>query len=378
VAVRAVDLFLASALGEQEAQGYLRTRGFRDPVAADRHLRAMAADPVVRQALGALADTLIDALSRAPDPDQALVGLSRYLGVRTAPRLFLEYLHEDPGALRALVDILGTSVYLTDILVRNPEYFHVMRAEVDRPRPVFLEPETDEEARGVAAPVRSALNALKRLKRQRMLGIAARDLLGRDELPAVGHQLAALAGTLVDRALAIVVRERLNVEGRREMPGAFAVVGMGKLGGDELNYSSDIDVIYVYEPAAEDDNASHDFFHRVARKLTAALTDHTDESYLYRVDLRLRPMGRSGAIAHSLDQLRRYYDAAGETFERFALIKARPVAGDVPLGDRFVEMVQPFVYRKYLDYAALEELYQYKARSDRRIEGSMRDRNVKL
>jgi glutamate-ammonia-ligase adenylyltransferase len=157
------------------------------------------------------------------------------------------------------------------------------------------------------------------------------------------------------------------------LPGRFAVIGMGKLGGRELNYSSDIDLLYVYEPDDESDDPLHRVFHRFARVLTGILTEYTDESYLYRLDLRLRPMGRRGNIAYSLDQYRHYYESWGETFERFALIKARHVAGDPELGARFLQMVQPFVYRKYLDHTATEELFRYRQRTDRAQADEQRD-----
>ena len=108
----------------------------------------------------------------------------------------------------------------------------------------------------------------------------------------------------------------------------------------------------------------HEYFKRFGRKLTAALGEHTDEGYLYRVDLRLRPMGKRGNIAYSLAQSAQYYETMGETFERFAMIKARPIVGDVDLGNRFLQLVRPFVYRRCLDHAAIEELARYKARSD--------------
>ncbi len=151
---------------------------------------------------------------------------------------------------------------------------------------------------------------------------------------------------------------------------------MGKLGGRELNYSSDIDLVFVYEPDDEDDDAHHRVFHKLARALVQVLTEFTDESYLYRVDLRLRPMGRRGNIAYSLRQHAQYYDTWGETFERFALLKARPLAGDLELGQRFLELVEPFVYRRYLDHAALEEIFRFKQRAEQQ-EPEL-DRDVKI
>jgi glutamate-ammonia-ligase adenylyltransferase len=381
--VRPSDLFVSSDLTEEQAQAYLHSLGFRDAAAADRHLQEMADDLPVREALGRVAQPLIEAICAAPDPDAALVGLSRYVGARASKAMFVSYLLDDPAALGVLVELLGTSPFLTEILIRDPEYFHWLMSQLNRPPNAALEDEwgdstRSKRVRGRGMESAEALDALKRRKRQHLLLIAARDILGRDTLQASTAQLSMLADLMVDNALEVVAGDLLAADGLDRMPGRFAVIGMGKLGGQELNYSSDIDVIYLYEPDDEDDSGSHAWFQRLARKLTAALTEHTAESYFYRVDLRLRPMGRSGNVAHSFNQLKHYYGTWGVTFERFAMIKARPSAGDRDLGLRFVESMQKFVYRPYLDHAALEEIYQHKAVTDRAVQSSSSSRNVKL
>jgi glutamate-ammonia-ligase adenylyltransferase len=372
----ASDLFGAFDLADEDGRQYLRALGFRNPDAARRHARRMADDPAVREALGRLADQLLEELSRAPDPDAALVGFSRYLDARDDRDAFLSCLRAEPQTLHVLAQILGSSSFLGEMLVRRPEYLEWLLLQIDRAQPGLLE--SDPELASRAPDAAPPLDALKRFNGRHVLRIATLDILGRATLQETTAQLSALADLVISRTLDIVARERLAAEGRECLPGGFAVIGMGKLGGEELNYSSDIDLIYVYEPDDEEASDAHDFFQRLARRLTAALADHTAEGYLYRVDLRLRPMGRSGNIVYSLQQHREYYATWGVTFERFALIKARPVAGDQALGRRFVETVEPFVYRRYLDHAAVEEMYQHKLARDRTIPRSEGDRNVKL
>jgi glutamate-ammonia-ligase adenylyltransferase len=345
----------------------------RDSAVSERRLQTLSEDAAVREAVHQMAEPLLDALDLAPDPDAAAVGLSRFLAARASKVMFLRYLREDPAALAALVELLGTSPHLTETLIRNPEYFDALMPQLAGVHGSEPAASAVEEPRPVPS-----LDALKRLKRQRVLVIAARDILGRDSLEAATRQLSTLASLIVDRALDFVKVERLAAEHLDRLPGRFAVIGMGKLGGQELNYSSDIDLMYVYEPDSENDPEAHAVFQRLARTLTTTLTEHTAESYFYRVDLRLRPMGRAGNIAHSLEQFKEYYDTWGVTFERFALIKARPIAGDADLGSRFVDQVQSFVYRRYLDHAAVEEMYQHKASVDRAIAVAARERNVKL
>jgi glutamate-ammonia-ligase adenylyltransferase len=335
----------------------------------------MVEDPAVRDALGRIADLLLKELSSAPDPDAALIGFSRYLDGLDDRVAFLSALRLDPQRLHVLAQILGSSPFLTEILVRHPHYLEWLLAHIGRATPSVIEIDSETSLR---APHHTLLDVLKQFQRRYVLLIAALDILGRATLQETTAQLSSLADLIIGGALDIVVRERLAAEGLERLPGTFTVIGMGKLGGGELNYSSDIDLIYVYEPDDEEASDAHDFFQRLARKLTAALADHTAEGRLYRVDLRLRPMGRSGNIAYSLQEHREYYDTWGVTFERFALIKARPVAGDAELGRRFVDAVEPFVYRKYLDHVAVEEMYQHKLALDRTTQRSEGDRNVKL
>ena len=373
------DLFLARALSDSEAKGYLAERGFRQPAEADTHLQQLADDLSTRLALGELADVLLDTLLDAPDPDAALVGFCRYVATRIPKSSFLGYLQDDPRSLQILTRLLGTSPFLSEILIRNPEYLHWLQLELDRPPPDLVDYRAELEtllAHDLDAERR--LDALKRLKRREMLRIAGRDLMGKDTLRSATKQLSDLADIVTEACIRIISAQTdLAVDERPQR--AFVVIGMGKLGGRELNYSSDIDLIYIYEAADDDDTKAHEHFQRLGRRLTAVLSEHTAEGYLYRVDLRLRPMGKRGNVVYSLEQCAQYYESWGETFERFALIKARPIAGDLGLGQRFVEMARPFVYRRYLDHAAIEELARYKSRADRgHAQHGAPDRNVKL
>ena len=371
--VTARDLFLSANLSDDDARAYLSSRGFRHPKPADEHLQALASDLPTRHALGAVADTLLDGLSASADPDGALVGFARYLATRTPARSFLGYLGADPRAAHILAQLLGASPSLGEILIRNPEYFHWLQLALAHTAPdrvdhnaelaKLIDTERDTTAR---------IDRIKRFRRREYLGIAARDLLDETDMAGATRQLSTLADVVVHAVLGVLSEDLRVATSRQTVPGRFAVIGMGKLGGMELNYSSDIDLVYVYDPDAA---ADHEFFHKLARRLTKALSDHTAESYLYRVDLRLRPMGRQGDVACTLKQYAHYYTTLGETFERFALIKARPIAGDDALGQGFLDLVRPFVYRKYLDHAALEEIARYKRRAEQAGDG---ERDVKV
>ena len=379
-AVTPRDIFLAAHLSAEAAAGFLEQRGLRDGGAADEHLQQLADDLSSRLALGNLANLLLDTLATTPDPDAAVVGFCRYVATRTPQAAFIGNLHADPRMLEILTQILGTSPFLSEILIRNPEYLHWLRRELDSPPPdrATYDAEIDRRLDGTQS-VENQVNALKRFQRREVLRVAARDLFGmlnRETLTTTTTQLSNLADALVDGVLRLASAEHAARHG--PLPGRFAVIGMGKLGGVDLNYSSDIDLIYIYDVPVEAAGDAHHRYQRLGRRLTTLLSEHTAEGYLYRVDMRLRPMGARGNLVYSLQQSAQYYENLGETFERFALLKARPIAGDRALGRKFVERVAPFVYRKYLDHAAIEELARYKARADREHarHGDL-DRNVK-
>ena len=374
------DIFLAPDLSTETAAAFLEGYHLREGAAADAHLQQLAEDLTCRLALANLAGMLLDALSTTPDPDAALLGFCRYVAERTPRAAFIGNLQADPRMLDILTQLLGTSPFLSEILIRDPEYLHWLRRELDGPPPDRTAYDAEVDRRlDATQSVDNQVNALKRLQRREMLRIAARDLFGmldRETLTTTTTQLSHLADALVDGVLRAATAEHTARQG--PLPGRFAVIGMGKLGGVDLNYSSDIDLIYVYDVPPEAGGDVHQRYQRLGRRLTTLLSEHTAEGYLYRVDMRLRPMGGSGNLVYSLRQSAQYYENLGETFERFALLKARPIAGDRALGEKFVELVAPFVYRKYLDHAAIEELARYKARADREHarHGDL-DRNIK-
>ncbi len=374
------DIFLAPHLSTETAAAFLEGYHLREGAAADAHLQQLAEDLTCRLALANLAGMLLDALSTTPDPDAALLGFCRYVAERTPRAAFIGNLQADPRMLDILTQLLGTSPFLSEILIRDPEYLHWLRRELDGPPPDRTAYDAEVDRRlDATQSVDNQVNGLKRLQRREMLRIAARDLFGmldRETLTTTTTQLSHLADALVDGVLRVATAEHTARHG--PLPGRFAVIGMGKLGGVDLNYSSDIDLIYVYDVPPEAAGDVHQRYQRLGRRLTTLLSEHTAEGYLYRVDMRLRPMGGGGNLVYSLRQSAQYYENLGETFERFALLKARPIAGDRALGEKFVELVAPFVYRKYLDHAAIEELARYKARADREHarHGDL-DRNIK-
>jgi glutamate-ammonia-ligase adenylyltransferase len=227
--------------------------------------------------------------------------------------------------------------------------------------------------------------ALRRLRKEVMVDLIARDLAGRADLGEVVATATALAEIAIEFATAAAHAELAAQYGepRGEQSRSIQrlhVVGMGKLGGSELNVSSDIDLVLVYPEGGETDGArtlsNHEFFTRVARRLSALLSEMTEDGYVFRVDLRLRPYGDSGPLVASFDMLEAYLITQGREWERYAWIKGRVVTGD--RSGELMELVRPFVFRRHMDYSAFASMRELHRQV--RLEVERRDiaDNIKL
>ena len=356
--VQPADVFLSPTLTPDAAAAYLSSMGFRDSAAADQRLQDMAAELVVRETLGGMADRLFASLCKAADPDRALHGLARYIDVCVSKTSFLRELSGDAPALDLLTQIFGGSPFLTDVLVRNPEYFHWLSPQIARAAPTFATRERYINAllETFVGAVPS-LNALRRLKRRELLGIAAREMLGRDSVATSMRQLSDLADMLIQRAFSLVCQSACLAADCMEVPGAIAVIATGKLGGRELDYLSGIDLQYVYAADDPADAKADDLFQDIARQLTSVLVDDATESELYRVDVPTCPRGAATRLAFSFAEWEAGITKRGMS-DRFALIKTRQIAGDPGLGDRFAALAEPFVYGEPLEREAADEMFR--------------------
>jgi [glutamine synthetase] adenylyltransferase / [glutamine synthetase]-adenylyl-L-tyrosine phosphorylase len=362
----------------------LAAAGCRQPEQAAANLGRMAEDAAARTQLELVLPALLAALRKVPDPDLALNNLERFAQKVLDRHFLLSLFRDNPRILHLALTIFGNSQFLSDILVRHPQFFEWLLEPgvLTRPRPKDdLLNEARQYTSAAATPERK-WGALRRFKAQEILRIGLQDLVGRQSLAGITEELANLADVVLEVATEFCRIELVRRHGPPQLPDAagrprecpFTILGMGKLGGRELNFSSDIDLIFIYEEDGETAGTvgaagetagrlSHqEFFRKLGELLVKGCMEGTPEGSLYRVDLRLRPEGRSGAIAASLRSCELYYESWGQTWERQALIKARPVAGDGGLGAAFLQMMRPFVYRQSLDPAALEEIRAMKDR----------------
>jgi glutamate-ammonia-ligase adenylyltransferase len=364
---------------DEAALARLRRSGFAEPERAARELRLVAAHAQLttaqRESLGAL----LGSLGRLPDAPGALVRLERF--AREDAGLVLRTLLErGPRAREALLWALGGSPFLAEQVIRHPEWADWLT----RPRVLAGAP----RARAIAAEARrlvagrgpgAARDTLRLLRRREVLRIAVRDLLRLTPVGGTLAALSALADGLVDAALEVAATELGEAPARRgPLTLGFAVLALGKLGGGELNFSSDVDLVYVHRdagPGASSDARAQ----ALGRQLTAVLADQTEEGHVYRVDLRLRPEGRAGSISHSLQAAAEYYRWRGATWERLALLKARPVAGDGAVARELLRSTRPFVWGQPFGPDAVEEVLRHKRENDRRLAArQLQARHVKL
>jgi [glutamine synthetase] adenylyltransferase / [glutamine synthetase]-adenylyl-L-tyrosine phosphorylase len=309
-----------------------------------------------------VAQTVLDtpalaaAVDGSADPAAARALLSRLVDDHPAlgDELVTDALLRD-----AVVALSAASRSLSNALTRDSSLLDPLRdrATFDRERDVA---EYRDSAAELLADADDGAGALRRWKRRELLRIAARDLTGAADLPAVGRELAALAEVCLGCAVDLVA------------PGApLGVVAMGKLGGQELNYASDVDVLFVHDGDGETAE-------RAARAVLTTMSEPTADGIVFRTDADLRPEGRSGSLSRTLDAYTAYYERWAQPWEFQALLKARPVAGDADLGRRFLELTRPFVWPDVLEPDAVRSVRAMKARAEGEMNRrGLSDREVK-
>ena len=273
---------------------------------------------------------------------------------------------------------------LSSFLLRDPEALSALLIEAGinntKTRPEFAA-ELEEAAAG-SQEFDSMARTLRRYRNAEYLRLGTRDLLSLTTIEELTGELSTLAGALLETALAFAhetIKRAFGIPYRTDIDDTpavaeFAVIALGKLGGGELNFSSDIDILYVYsgskgetEGVNDDPNTRislHDYFSKISTMVTQLISSVTDEGFCFRVDLDLRPEGRAGPVANSLIAMELYYESWGMAWERAAMIKAAPVAGSPELGHEFLKMIRPFVYRRHLDFTAIDEIRSMKERID--------------
>jgi glutamate-ammonia-ligase adenylyltransferase len=336
------DLVLTS----ESAMRRLKALGWTSPQGALSHLQALTSGVSRASRIQrALLPVLLDELGHTADPDHGLLAYRKVSEALADTPWFLGYLRDEGVAAERLMRVLGTSRWVAEMMPRTPEVLRLLAG--DGPNAELVARRPEEVAASLRAAVgrhtdpESAGQVGRSMRRIELVRVACADLLGLLDVSAVCTALSSIWVAVLQAALAAAERGRAGDDPR---PARIAVIGMGRLGGAELGYSSDADVLFVCEPAegVEDAEALR-YAKAVAEAAISALGAPSPDPPL-EVDTKLRPEGRGGPLVRTLDSYRHYYAKLADTWEYQALLRARPVAGDEALGAAFVEAIEEFRY----------------------------------
>ena len=344
---------------------------FQDPAAARLLLERVSSRIAV-----ALGSPLLPLLAESPDPDSSLLLFERLVSEASAEILSLLETH--PFLAHYAIAVFGSSRYLGETLVQNTDLFHTFMREKRLDRSFSHEEFSEALARFRSrSSERDNSLLLARFKRREYVRVMLRDVLKIAPLAETTAEISALSDVLIEEALreaeSVMERrfglpQRLDAEGRA-LTAPFAVLSLGKLGGNELNYSSDIDLLYIYGDGPEPASApisNREYFVRLAQQVTEILSRPTAEGAVFRIDLRLRPQGNEGELAISLSNALQYYAETAHDWERQALIKVRHSAGDVQLARAFIRRIQPQIYSEEINFAAIKTALVAREKIDRK------------
>lgn len=375
-----LDIPADRLVGQIRASGdttVLRTLGLHDPERAYSSLERLTSDRDIPLPANLLRET-----AHSPDPDLALNNFERLAAAVVSPAAFYRLLEDRPAICSTLLTMLGGSSYLADIVVRDPEYFYWLTEFPERLTQISDRDYFDEEIRtslDAHDDVSLKQDALRRLARRELLRIGTADLIDARPIHRIADELSDLADAILECVVAQSMVEQLARFGapRHENgeDASFCVISLGKLGGQELNFSSDIDLMFVYsadgkttgDGAKARSVTNQEFFSRLSERVIQVLTESSREGFLYRVDMRLRPDGSAGALTMPVHAYEAYYARRGELWERQMLIKARVSAGSEALGARFLRTVRPFIFPGHIDGKPVEEIRRIKDRIEGKI-----------
>ncbi|MDP2158608.1 MAG: bifunctional [glutamate--ammonia ligase]-adenylyl-L-tyrosine phosphorylase/[glutamate--ammonia-ligase] adenylyltransferase [Nitrospirota bacterium] len=317
-----------------------------------------------------------EAAAATPDPERALKNLSSFLEENPERG---EGLQEH---IRSVSLLFSYSQFLANYSNKYPEDLFVALDTIENAavREDLVSALKQEFGAIGDAPQRTTLplymTAVRRFRLKEILKITLRDILKKADLVDIMFEMSCLADVIIEGSLNIIRQYVSSIYGCPEDE-KFSVISLGKLGAEELNFSSDVDFMYVYNTEIGETSgmlnsqgtrtnriSNHEYYCKIGEELSRFLSQNTEAGFVYRVDLRLRPEGQRGAIALALRGYEMYYESWGRAWERAMLLRARPVAGNEELGRDFMEMIRPFVYRKYLDFSSIDEISKLKTRID--------------
>ena len=353
-----------SKLSTDDARSRLKALGYVDPDSALRHLESLTSG-VTRRAViqRTLLPVMLEWFADTPDPDAGLLGFRRVSEALGTTPWYLRLLRDESATAERLAIILGSSKYATDLLLKSPDAVSFLATEESLlPK---SEKELLDEAMATAGRYENAAEAvmaLRAMRRRELFKISAADILGLTEIESVGNQLAVVATATISGTLSAIISQTPTAP-------RFSIIAMGKYGGGELSYGSDADVMFVYGDVEDSDvpNAAEQAAqtaHAIANELRTLLMAPSTDPEL-AIDADLRPEGKSGPLARSLNSFQAYYQNWSSGWETQALLRAKPVAGEESLSNEFISLINPIRFKSDgLPESELREIRRLKARME--------------
>ena len=378
---------VANFLDDREfASKWLSEIGSIEHRRAHENLVRIAHAGVPMDLLTNMCKTIAREKSSISDADMALNNLERFVSSARSPLSLAALFERDAPSLPILLQIFSTSQHLSDLLINQPEIYDLLRMSEGAPvsRQILVDELLNEMA--IAADDQDkAAELMRRFKQRETARIIYGDVIRSQRLDTITRQISHVADTICEAAVFAARHQLKPLFGqprtRNGDVAKFVVLALGKLGGCELNYSSDIDLVLLYSDNGQTDGkrpiSNAEYFDNLARRFIRMMTAPTEFGACYRVDLRLRPNGSQGAIVISRDAALRYYDLQGRTWERQAYVKARPVAGDLDLGHELLDTLTPWTYRRYLGQADIAGIKTLKRKIEQRAAVAGAEFNVK-
>ena len=346
---------LARLESQSQAKAWLSSCGVVDTDRGRGNLLSIAQQRITLDLLEEMHQQLAAVLPTVSDPDMALNNLERFLDSVSSPLSWSAMFSRDKAILPAMMQMFSASQHIADAIIRQPSVFDTMWHSQGAPtaRHWLIDEVVNRIA--TASDDQQAAILLNSFKQHHVARIAYGDIIRGQRVEVVTRQISYLADALCEAAVRRVHEQLANHFGTPRCDDArcrVVVLALGKLGGRELNYSSDIDLIFIYDGDGETDGnkriSNAEYFDHFVRRFVKILTLNTLRGTAYRVDLRLRPDGAMAASALTRAAALSYYDRKGRVWERQAMVKARPIAGDTALGQEFLKQLEPWIYKHHL------------------------------
>ncbi len=332
---KSASLLNPDEMPDEQAAAFLKEAGFLDWKTALTRLRNLAEDKPSQKIISQFMPALMVTIADTAIPDSSLINFERFIQCVDDREEIFQYLADHPRAIEILIKLFVGSQFLTEILLRHPDYLekltnHTRLAEFKSKQDFYHEAYGEASTKNT---LKEQLDSIRRYQRWELLRIGACDSFGLLDLKTVTIQLSLMADSIVQSCMQLIADDLgISLDG-------FCVLGFGKLGGEELNYSSDIDLVFL-----SNDDATK--FWGLGQKLIKSLMESSSEGFLYRVDMRLRPWGSSGALVNTVEAHLKYLKQHGMAWEKQALIKARTIAGDQETGKQFLDEVALIIYNE--------------------------------